>query len=332
MRVATRRLRAALDLFVDVLPVRAGVFRTELGWIAAVLGHVRDLDVQIGALEDMSKTAAAWGDVFASDDHDPLRDLSLLLDDARDMARADMLAALDSVRWDRLLAGMETMVRQGPLRRSTAARLPATVAVPDLVISRHTAVMKAARRAKRTGKVADFHRVRIRCKRLRYSLEFTGELYGGRTNRYTRRLTGLQNQLGLMQDAEVAAARLAELAIGDTHLPAPTIFFMGGVAEHHRLDLERLLRRLPDDLARVSAREWQDLMATMERRRSQALAMMPPIRRTLRSVPVPAEPEPGTEAATTSEIAVVLAPPPPMLAPPPDLPAAPSAGGADHFA
>ena len=39
MRVATRRLRAALDLFVEVLPVRAGVFRTELGWMAAALGH-----------------------------------------------------------------------------------------------------------------------------------------------------------------------------------------------------------------------------------------------------------------------------------------------------
>ena len=195
--------------------------------------------------------------------------------------------------------------------------------------------MKAARRAKRTGKVADFHRVRIRCKRLRYSLEFTGELYGGRTNRYTRRLTGLQNQLGLMQDAEVTAARLAELAIGDTHLPAPTIFFMGGVAEHHRLELARLLRRLPDDLARVSAREWQDLSATMERRRSQALALMPPIRRTLRAVPAPAEPL--SEPAPRSDIAAVLAPTPPMLAPPmlappPDLPAAPSAGSADHRA
>ena len=172
MRVATRRLRAALDLFVEVLPVRAGVFRTELGWMAAALGTVRDLDVQLEALDGMSETVAGWGDVFGSVDHDPLRDLSALLWSARDAARADMLAALDSVRWDRLLNGMATMVQQGPLRRSAAARLPATLAVPDLVNARHAAVMKAARRAKRTGIAADFHRVRIRCKRLRYSLEF----------------------------------------------------------------------------------------------------------------------------------------------------------------
>ena len=61
MRVATRRLRAALDLFVEVLPVRAGVFRTELGWMAAALGTVRDLDVQLEALDGMSETVAGWG-------------------------------------------------------------------------------------------------------------------------------------------------------------------------------------------------------------------------------------------------------------------------------
>ena len=101
------------------------------------------------------------------------------------------------------------MVQQGPLRRSTATRLPAVIGVPDLVLARHVAVVKAAKRAKRSGVAADFHRLRIRCKRLRYSLEFSAELYEGRTSRYVRQLTALQDQLGLMQDDEVAAARLA---------------------------------------------------------------------------------------------------------------------------
>jgi triphosphatase len=331
MRVATRRLRAALDLFVDVLPVRATTFRNELGWMASALGTVRDLDVQLEALDGMAATVAVWSDVFGSDDHDPLRHLASLLSGARDLARADMLAALDSVRWDRLLNGMASMVQQGPLRRSTASRLPAAVAVPDLVNARHAAVTKAARRAKRTGRAADFHRVRIRCKRLRYSLEFTGELYGGRTSRYTRRLTGLQNQLGLMQDAEVAAARLAALAVGDGHLPAATVFVMGTVAEHHRRDLRRLLRRLPDDLARVSSREWDDLAAAMDRRRVEAMAALPPIRRTLRAVPPAPAPAPAPATAPPAAASVAPAPPTaitPVLAPPP-VSTTPSAEGVD---
>ncbi len=287
MRVATRRLRAALDLFVEVLPVRAAAFRNELGWMAALLGAVRDLDVQLEALDAMSGGVATWVDVLGTSDHDPLSHLSSLLVEARRQARADMLAALDSTRWDRVVNGMASMVRQGPLRRSAAARLPAAVAVPDLVNARHAAVMKAARRARRSGVAADFHRVRIRCKRLRYSLEFTAELYGSRTGRFTRRLTGLQDQLGLLQDAEVAAGRLAELAVGDSHLPASTIFVMGGVAEHHRRDRRRLLRRLPKELSRLAGREWQDLAGAMDRRRDETIALLPPVRRTLRAVPAP---------------------------------------------
>ncbi len=47
MRVATRRMRAAISLFRDALPVRSQRLREELRWIAGALGEVRDLDVQL---------------------------------------------------------------------------------------------------------------------------------------------------------------------------------------------------------------------------------------------------------------------------------------------
>jgi triphosphatase len=299
MRVATRRLRAAMDLFAEVLPVRARHFRQELGWLAGVLGAVRDLDVQRDAQKEMSGTASAWADLVGSGEDDPLADLAALLERERDIARADMLAALDSVRWERLAGGMAAMARQGPMRRSTATRLPAAIAVPALVEDRHHAVVKAARRAKRSGVAGDFHRLRIRCKRLRYSLEFTAELYEGRTTRFTKRLAGLQDRLGLMQDAEVAASRLADLATGEAHLPPATIFVMGGVAEHHRREVERLLKRLPKLLSRVKGREWKDLSRTMEARRDEAQALLPPPRHTLRALPAsdPVTPPESEQAA-----------------------------------
>jgi triphosphatase len=288
MRVATRRLRAALDLFAGVLPVRAAVLRAELSWLAAVLGAVRDLDVQQAAQSEMSLPGPGGPD--------PLAELAALLERERETARADMLAALDSSRWERLQHGLTTMVQQGPHRRSTATRLPAAMGVPELVLARHHAVVKAAKRARKSGRASDFHRLRIRGKRLRYSLEFSAELYGGRTARYTRQLAGLQDQLGLMQDAEVAATRLADLATGEAHLPAATVFVMGGVAEQHRRQIKRLLRKLPKELSRVGGREWRDLAAVMERRRLEAVAARPPVRRVLRSV---SDPEPAPEPAAT---------------------------------
>jgi triphosphatase len=276
MRVATRRLRAALDLFVDVLPVRARNFRDELGWLAGVLGAVRDLDVQLQAQGEMIEPGQEllWADLTA------------LLTRERDVARAELLAALDSTRWERLKSGLASMVQQGPNRRATATRVAALATVPDLIGTRHTSVVKAARRAKRSGEAADFHRLRIRCKRLRYSLEFSAELYGGRTKRYTRQLTKLQNQLGLLQDAEVAANRLTELALRAA-LPASTIFVMGGVAEQHRREVTRLLKQLPGEVSRARGSEWAEALTMMERRRDQVLAPGAPVQRALRILPVP---------------------------------------------
>jgi triphosphatase len=291
MRVATRRLRAALDAFVQVLPARARTYRAELGWLGGVLGEVRDLDVQLEGLRADAGPSGIWDEVLGRAGHAPLEDLVALLERDREAARADLLRALDSVRWDRLSKGLATMVRQGPLRRSAAGNAAAVIGVPDLVVQRHDAVKKAAKRAHRSGRVADFHRLRIRCKRLRYSLEFGAELYEGATSRYVRRLAGLQDQLGGMQDDEVAATRLAELAAGDAPLPAATVFVMGALAERHHRNVERQLRRLPGEVAKVGGRGWQDLLRVMEERRAEAEAALPTVRRTLRAVPGPAAAE-----------------------------------------
>jgi CHAD domain-containing protein len=279
-----------LSLFAGVLPVRAQVFHDELGWLARLLGSVRDLDVQLAGLADMDAETAAWrADVSGDDDgQDPLADLSELLHSEREAARAALLGGLDSMRWERLAKGLAAMAQQGPARRSVATRTPAVIALPELVVARHDKVAKAAKKAKRSGVVADFHRLRIRCKRLRYSLEFASEVYAGQTARYVRQLTAVQDELGLMQDAEVASLRLAELATGDTALPAATVFVMGGVAERHRREVDRYLSRLPKHASRVGGRAWRDLLDLMEDKRAEAEAAQPPLRRTLRAVPSPA--------------------------------------------
>ena len=188
------------------------------------------------------------------------------------------------------------MAQQGPARRSLATRVPAVIGLPDLVLTRHDKVAKAAKRAKRSGVVTDFHALRIRCKRLRYALEFSSDVYGGRTSRFVRELTALQDELGAMQDAEVASLQLAALATGDAHLPAATIFVMGGVAEQHRREVNRFLKRLPDELPRTRGQAWRELRELMERRKAEAEAARPPVRTTLRALPRPqpdAEPAPA---------------------------------------
>ncbi|MGO9456675.1 MAG: CHAD domain-containing protein [Acidimicrobiales bacterium] len=312
MRVATRRLRAAIDFFGDILPVRARTLRAELSWLAGVLGGVRDLDVQIERLDDMERWVVTDGS-----DGSPLDDLRRLLTAHRVAARRVLLDALDSTRWERLAAGLTSMARTSQRGRPPAARQPAAAALPDLVTPRHRAVVKAARRAGASGIAADYHRLRIRCKRLRYSLEFTAGVYGGRTEQFTKKLARLQDALGLMQDAEVATGRLLALATspaaGDPvdGLPPRTIFTMGAVAERYRAESHQLLGGMGRRLKLLKGREWRNLADHMSERRAAALAVAPNPPRVLEApvdAPPSAEPPAAVAPAAVAPAAVAAAP------------------------
>ena len=278
LRVATRRLRAAMDLFSSALPSRAGAVRDELRWMANELGAVRDLDVQLEELAQAGDASGEWG---GAEHGGGLAQLRALLEAERSRARESLLEALDSPRWEHLTAALLALARQGPSRRVPGARVPAAIAVPPLLDQHHRAMMAAAKRARRTGTAHDFHRVRIRGKRLRYALEFTSPIYGPPALHFAKKLTQLQDSLGRMQDAEVASSRLYALATSapspDAVLSSATIFVMGAIAQRYREQSARLRSKMPQNLQALRGKEWQDLQAAVDRarRHAEALAAAP---------------------------------------------------------
>jgi CHAD domain-containing protein len=271
MRVATRRLRAGLQLFAEALPVGAQRLRDELGWLGGLLGAVRDLDVELDRLE-------SWQAEVGPEDRDALGDLAAIVEQRRQEARQGLLKGLESARYRRLVNGLLSMLQKGPSRRLPGARALAVVAVPELVGARHRGAVKAARRAKRSGVPSDFHRLRIRCKRLRYALEFVAEVYDDKTKSFVRRLVALQDALGELQDSEVAGARLrAQVDEGGSSLKSRTVFAMGIAAERHRAQADLLLQSLPSDVKVLKGSQWRKLESLMARRRTEAALWLPPI-------------------------------------------------------
>ena len=251
MRVATRRMRAGMDMFAAVLPVRAGRLRAELGWLAALLGEVRDLDIQLGRFDD-------WTEEMPGDHREALDELADLLAGHRVQARRALLEALDSRRYERLVSGLVAMLVQGPSVRSTAGRAPAVMTMPESIGDRHRAARKASRRAKRTGAATDYHRLRIRCKRLRYTLEFASGLYDGELKGFVRQMTRLQDALGSMQDAELPLAPASDaLTEEGASLSRAAIFAMGGVARQYRIEAEHLLGDMPELVKLLRGKEWK---------------------------------------------------------------------------
>jgi triphosphatase len=292
MRVATRRMRAALSLFGGYLPVRSARVREELGWLAAVLGTVRDLDIQLENLD-------GWTEHMSGDHQQAMDDLRDLLEHHHGEARARLLEALDSRRYDRLVASLTSMLDAGPARRLGPGQQPALLALPDLIAGREAAAAKAARRARKSGVITDFHALRIRCKRLRYAIEFTGDLYRPEVKRYSKEIAALQDALGLVQDAEAAALQLQALALGPESqlLPRATIFAMGMITQRCSAEAYERLARLSLTEKAISGKGWRraaEIMAesardTAERAEAKAQAA----RESVASLDSPPAAEPG---------------------------------------
>jgi inorganic triphosphatase YgiF len=247
MRVATRRLRAAVRLFAAGIPASVQTrMSQELRWLGELLGGVRDLDVQLAKLDAFS-TAAPAGFRPA------LGCLHEYLDNERTRHRAGMLLGLDTARYFRLLIRLERFAY------SRAPRRPRDAAALEPVASAgRRAIKKAFRRLRKRGaqiqdmpRPEDLHVLRIRAKRLRYLLEFLQELTGKPGRRLVKHLTELQDLLGSYHDAVVGADFVRTYVEGPGGQLAPASMVALGalvdrelrLAEQKRADFERTWRR-----------------------------------------------------------------------------------------
>ncbi len=264
MRVATRRLRAALAVFEDAIPRRGERVRRELGWLGRALGEVRDLDVQLGRL------AAEAG-------QDPALDpaaiaVSAVLLRRRERARARMLRALDSRRYVRLLTALGALVDGGPRTRGGTARQPSALVAPETLIRAYKKVRRAGERLKPDSSADEIHRLRILAKRLRYALEFHASLYGRPAEEIVARLVALQDQLGVHQDCHVMLGLIHEIrAAGGKRLPREALFAMGTLAERIARHATSLRRQLPRQFRTVRGKPWKRVKHAFDTRLADAV-------------------------------------------------------------
>jgi CHAD domain-containing protein len=188
-----------------------------------------------------------------------------LLEAQRGDARRELLEALESRRYDSFVRRFGRTLRARHAVRSGPASLPALAAAPDLIDARWASVRKAAKQLARSATAEDYHRLRIRCKRFRYALEFLTDVYAGRARPVLKQLVALQDILGLHQDAVVAIERLRALAAKPGGgLEPETIFAMGEIAERYRQSAVDLRTQVPPAYRRVSGKRWTSFRSHIE--------------------------------------------------------------------
>jgi len=130
-------------------------YERDLRWVAGDPGEVRDLDVLLQRLcEEVPRNGEVLEEVIA------------LLRERRVEARRRMLQALDSNRYERLLASFSATLRRG---RGTTPNGSLLEAAPELVRDRYKKIRKAANTLSEDSPPEHFHDLRKKAKRLRYA-------------------------------------------------------------------------------------------------------------------------------------------------------------------
>ena len=208
MRVATRRIRAALSAFRKLLPDEdRSFFNSEFAWLAKVLGEVRDLDVY---LDDYQKYIAD----FPAEDAKALGRYEQHLVDRRGDARGQLCEALTSPRYEQLIKRFETFLREGAEKALSAPKESTSIRAEALrlIVKRRRRIMNDGRSITSESPDRFLHELRIQGKRLRYLYEFFRPVFGKKLDQEIKVLKKLQDVLGEFQDACVATARLRAYA------------------------------------------------------------------------------------------------------------------------
>jgi CHAD domain-containing protein len=239
IRVALRRWRTALTVF----GVGSSLTRTRatLKWLAGELNEARDLDVFAEAFQPHRTEGAGAEGLWST------------LEQARNDAYARADEALQSDRLRRLLwrtahTGGEARARPGE------PELDARTAAAAALQARWRRLVKRGRKLKGM-KAEDRHRLRILAKKVRYTTELCGELFGHpkRQARMAEALKRVQDSLGVLNDLEVGEVVALRLAL---KAGSPEAAFAAGVVTGTRAGEQedkvlKTARRAYEDFAEV---------------------------------------------------------------------------------
>jgi CHAD domain-containing protein len=256
MRVTTRRLRAALRTFGQVIPPTDTAHLVgELQWLGRMLGQARDGEVLGGHLRDSLRPTPPElliGPVQARvQGHFAPR---------RAAAHTELLEALDSPRYARLLAELDRVVAGPP--HGPQAETPAREVLPPAVRRAYRQAKRRMRRARHTPAGADrdaaLHRARKSARRARYAAEAAAPAVGKPASRFAKQMKKVQSVLGDHQDAVLARQAARDLGIG-AHLAGENAFTYGllyGYELHQAERLQADARRVWKRASRSRYRQW----------------------------------------------------------------------------
>lgn len=249
MRVASRRLRSALASFRSLLDRETGDhLRSELKWLAEVLGEARDAEVMRDRL-----TALAADEGPEDRPASTSATLRAGLDDRHRRAHDHVVETLDSPRYFRLLDALDVLLEAPPwepVADSPAGELlPARARTEWKRVKARVATVETA--ASDEERDVALHEVRKAAKRLRYACEALVPAFGSPAADTAAAAEHLQGVLGDYQDSVVSRGLLQELA-GREEMSGQDALVLGRLSVLEQAHAERSQAEFEDAWHRLS--------------------------------------------------------------------------------
>jgi len=225
----------------------------ELRTIAGVLVTVRDVDVLLGDLDGYIAKLPAPG----REGMEPLRSAWRR---EPQVGRKRLVARLDSKGYREFVDDYLDFTES-----PGAAEIITPLGQPNLV--RHTAgsrILAAYERVRAYetiitwADVRTLHALRIESKRLRYTMEYFSEVMPVSARKLIAQVTEMQDHLGLMSDADVAATTTRDwLNLHAPQLPARSREAVGLYLDSREADVEQMRRSFRPVWRRVTGRTFR---------------------------------------------------------------------------
>jgi CHAD domain-containing protein len=299
MRVASRRLRAALPLFASCFPEKKyQQWMQEIQRITRTLGEARDTDIQIAFLTKLVKKRQAR---MHADDPDIVLSIRLNgdmetillsgLQKKRSKLQTAVVSTLEKLENSGVINDMRIFFNGQAMRAKSTRKKPSPYGIAPVAASRIarrlTKLLSYEGWVHNPDAIAQHHAIRIAAKKLRYTMETYAPLYRLGLKKHLTRVKKIQEILGDLHDCDVwidsMMVMLVKERLTSSTTIAPTKMRVSKVTSYkHFLDerekerkfLYRRFVRLWNSLER--SRLWDELRKNLntERKRNYRFSVV----------------------------------------------------------
>ncbi len=266
MRVATRRMRAAFDIFINSFEKNA--IKAHLKGLKAtgrVLGRVRDMDVFI-------EKAVIYQQKLPERMQPGLEPLLKTWRQEREIDRTQLLSHLNSTRYlefkQKFIKFLQTPGAGVRAEADPPEGQPLLRDFAPVLIYNRLASVRAFDSILSNASLEQLHALRIEFKKLRYAIEFFKEVLGDQAKDVIEDLKKVQDHLGELNDARVAIemisqfiekweARQSQLPLTERQSPETIVAFLA--AKH--AERFHLMVTFPETWAMFNRAEFRQNLA-----------------------------------------------------------------------